>query len=138
MASMLVGLPLLQPRQPALIYPEGVWIDFRQGLQSEGLEYIEGGQCSHEVTQIDGVGCAQTLPRGVEAQFLRFQAPREMIRPDRDTLTFEVEVYDRSPELFVLQVESTTPSEATGLWCYYTRRSVQRHGTPTWRWAPRP
>jgi hypothetical protein len=58
-----------------------------------------------------------------------------MIRPDRDTLTFEVEVYDGSPQPFMLQVESTTPSEATGLTYYHTQRTIERHGTSTWRWV---
>jgi len=135
MASMLVGLPLLQPQQPPLIHPEGVWIDFRQGLVSEGLEYITGAGCSHKVTEIDGVGCAQTSVGGTQAQLLRFQAPPGILRPDRDTLTFEVEVYDGSPQPFMLQVESTTPSEAKGLTYYHTQRTIERHGTPTWRWV---
>jgi hypothetical protein len=135
MALLSLGLPLLQPAQPPLPYPEGVWIDFRQGLQSEGLEYVAEAGCSHAVTEIDGVGCAQTLPRGVEAQFLRFQAPPGILRPDRDTLTFEVEVYDGDPHIFMLQVESTTPTEATGLTYYHSQRAVQRHGTPKWRWV---
>jgi len=134
-ATMLLGLPLLQPQQAPPAYPEGVWIDFRQGVERHGLEYVEAFQCSHKVTTIDGVGCAQTETGGPQAQCLRFQAPREMIRPDRDTLTFEVEVYDGSPHPFMLQVESSTPSDATGLSFYHTLPTIQRHGTPKWRWV---
>ena len=59
LATMLLGLPLLQPGQAPPPYPEGVWIDFRQGEESHGLQYMQG---SGKVTEIDGVGCVQTTP----------------------------------------------------------------------------
>jgi len=132
-ATMLLGLPLLQPRQAPPTYPEGVSIDFRQKEESHGLEYMEAFQCSHKVTQVDGVGCAQTIPPG--GMYLQFQAPRDMIMPDRDTLTFEVEVYDGDPHRFMLEVESTTPSVATGESFFRVLSTVQRHGTKEWRWV---
>lgn len=45
-----------EPRQVPPAYPEGVWIDFRKGVESHGLEYVQGFLCSHKVTEIDGVG----------------------------------------------------------------------------------
>lgn len=132
-ALAALALGLLQPQQPPLPYPEGVWIDFRQGGESHGLTYMEGFQCSREVTEIDGVGCAQTTPPG--GMYLQFEAPRDMIMPDRDTLTFEVEVYDGDPHSFMLEVESTTPSVATGESSFRVVSTVQRNGVPRWRWV---
>ncbi|MBM3475352.1 MAG: hypothetical protein FJX75_18980 [Armatimonadetes bacterium] len=135
MALLSLGLPLLQPGQPPLPNPEGVWIDFRKGVESYGLEYVEAFQCSHKVTEIDGVGCAQTVAGGTEGMALRFEAPPGMIRPDRDTLTFEVEVYDGDPHPFMLMVESAISSDAMGMGFYHALPGVQRRGTPTWRWV---
>ncbi len=132
-ATMLLGLPLLQPRQAPPAHPEGVWIDFRNGEDSHGLEYMEAFQCPHKLTQIDGVGCAQTIPPG--GLYLQFQAPRDMIVPGRDTLTFETEVYDGDPHFFMLQVESTTPSVAPAESYFRTLPTVQRHNTKEWRWV---
>jgi len=133
LAAMLLGLPLLHPQQAPQPYPEGVWIDFRQGEEPHGLEYMEAFQCSHKVTEIDGVGCAQTTPPFV-GMYLQFEAPRDMIMPDRDTLTFEVEVYDGDPHPFLLEVESTTPSVPTGESYFRALSSVERGGTKRWRW----
>jgi hypothetical protein len=130
---MLLGLPLLQPQQAPNAYPDGVWIDFRQGEEAHGLEYMQADQCSHQLTRIDGVGCAQTIPPN--AMYLQFEAPREMILPDRDTLTFEVEVYDGDPHAFMLQVESNKPAVATGESAFRVLSTVQRQGTPKWRWV---
>jgi hypothetical protein len=130
---MLLGLPLLQPQQPPLIYPDGVWIDFHNGTEGEGLEYVDTFQCSHKLTQIDGVGCAQTVPPN--EMYLQFEAPREMIMPGRDTLTFEVEVYDGDPHILMLQVESNRPAVATGESAFRVLSTVQRQGTPKWRWV---
>jgi len=132
LAALSLGLPLLQPLQPAPTYPEGVWIDFRQGTDAQGLEYMEGFQCSHRLTQIDGVGCAQTIPPN--AMYLLFKAPREMIMPDRDTLTFEAEVYDDTWHSCWLEVESTTPSVATGESFFRELPGAQRQNTKKWRW----
>jgi len=134
LATILMGLPLLQPRQAPQPFPEGVWTDFRNGEESHGLEYMEAFQCSHKVTEIDGVGCAQTIPPSA-GMYLQFQAPRDMIMADRDTLTFEVEVYDGDPHPFMLEVESTTPSVATGERFFRTLPTVQRRNTKTWRWV---
>jgi hypothetical protein len=130
---MLLGLPLLQPGQAPQAYPEGVWIDFRNGEESHGLELMDGFQCSRKVTDIDGVGCAQTTPPG--GMYLLFEAPRDMAMANRDTLTFEVEVYDGDPHRFMLEVESTTPSIATGESAFRVISTIQRTGTPKWRWV---
>jgi len=122
---------LLQPRQAPATYPEGVWIDFRKGEESHGLEYVEAFQCSRRLTMIDGVGCAQTVPP--DAMYLQFEAPRDMIMADRDTLTFEVEVYDGDPHLFTLEVESASPAVATGETHFRQLPRVERHGTREWR-----
>jgi RNA polymerase sigma factor (sigma-70 family) len=143
--ASLLRLPLLQPRQgpppPARpeprqeppAYPEGVWIDFRQGGDAQGLDYTLGAECSQLLTETDGVGCAQTIPP--DAMYLQFETAPEMILPDRDTLTFEVEVYegDRYP-LFLL-VESTSPSMATGEFPFRSLPAIQRTGVREWRWV---
>ena len=133
LAALSLGLPLLQPLQPGPTYPAGVSIDFRQGADAQGLEYMEGFQCSHRIAQIDGVGCAQTIPP--DAMYLQFQAPREMIMPDRDTLTFEVEVYDEGWHPFMLEVESTSPTVATGESSFRVLSTIQRQDTKKWRWV---
>jgi hypothetical protein len=55
--------------------------------------------------------------------------------PGRDTLTFEAEVYDGDPHPFMLEVESTKPAVATGESAFRVLSSVQRQGTPKWRWV---
>jgi len=133
LAAIAFALPLLQPTQTPATDQAGVWIDFRQGEKSHGLQFVDGFQGSHRVTEIDGVDCAQTTPP--DGMYLFFEASREMIVPDRDTLTFEVEVYDGDPHHFMLEVESTTPSVATGGCAYRVVCTVQRNGTPRWRWV---
>ena len=131
LAAILVGLPMLQPRQVAGAFPEGVSIDFRNGEDAHGLAFVDGFQCSRKVTDIDGVGCAQTTPPG--GMYLLFETDRDMVVPDRDTLTFEVEVYDGFPSPFMLQVESNTPSLATGGDAFRVVSSIRRTGRPKWR-----
>jgi hypothetical protein len=134
LAALTLGLPLLQPGQEAPANDQaGVWIDFRQGEEPHGLQFVDGFQGSRQLTEIDGVGCAQTTPPG--GMYLLFEATRDMIRADRDTLTFEVEVYDGDPHPFMLEVESTTPTIATGGNAYRVISTIQRGGTPKWRWV---
>ncbi len=123
-----------QPRPPPLRDFEGVWIDLRAGEDAHGLEWLDGWQCSRKMGEAGGVQCAQTdLQAG--GQYLLFEAHWDMIVPDRDTLTFEVEYFDSGRFPLILQVESALPTVA-GAEVYWRGAPTKwREDTRTWRRA---
>ena len=128
---LLAGTLHAQPGAPAPQRTQGVWLDFREPDKAHGLVLAGGDLRSRKMTTIQGVPCVQTDP-GNDALSLAFEASSEMILPDRDTLTFEVEVFDNGQFPVYLQFESAI---ATMPGAYYTRGApvARRTGTESWR-----
>jgi hypothetical protein len=134
LAAVSIAIPIFQPTQAQGKYPDGVWIDLRERIDPHGLKLIPGAEGSTELGEMGGVGYVQTNADS-KTWYIYFHTPRDFIRPDRDTLTFEVEYLDNGHGPVVLQIDSVLPCIPSGGFNYRAAPAVWRRDTDTWKLA---
>ena len=125
-----LGAALGQVQQAPARFPEGVSLDFRQADAAHGLKLIGG---PNKIADVGGVRCVQTDPNA--GLYITFEAPREMILPGRETLTFQVTYLDSGSFPVILMVESALPAAAIGDSHWRSVINRRRTGTDTWTQA---
>ncbi len=132
LAAVSIAIPISQPTQVQGKYPDGVWLDLREGIDPHGLKLVPGAEGSTELGEMDGVGCVRTSAEK-KAWYIYFQTPKDFIRPDRDTLTFEMEYLDNGHGPVILQIDSALPCIPSGGFNYRAAPAVWRADTNTWK-----
>jgi hypothetical protein len=127
-------LPVSQPPPPRDAYAQGAWVDFRQGGGPHGLQVMPGAEGATEVGQVAGQPCLETNA-DTKAYYVYLQTPRDFVRTDRDTLTFEVEYYDNGRGPIILQIDSALPAVPKGGFNYRAAPAVWRTDSKEWKWA---